>query len=67
MKYIYRIEKGDRFLCLKNFVMTNGQVAYIEGKIYTSDRDGYLPDESPEILHQMDGVKEFFDYFKLIE
>ena len=33
----YKIKKGDRFLCLEDYVMDDERISYSKGKIYKSD------------------------------
>lgn len=46
-----RIEKGDKFLCIKDVVMDNGVIEYYAGKTYVSEKDGCITNESGEIEH----------------
>lgn len=39
-----KIRKGDRFVCVKSVVMEDGEIAYNEGFVYTSERDGCITD-----------------------
>ncbi len=40
----YKIEKGDKFLCLEEYVMEDYSVAYTKGKEYVSEMDGKITD-----------------------
>ena len=43
----YLIKKGDTYKCIKDVNMSSdGRVEYVAGKIYTSEQDGCLTDES---------------------
>ena len=63
----YRIDKGDVFKCIKTFKMETGEKAYIKGKNYFSDVNGCITDDyENDVTHIMEGVEDFFEYFKLI-
>lgn len=62
----YKIKKGDRFLCLEDYVMDDERIAYSKGKIYKSDLDGRITDNEFDVLHEMDGQNDFFEYFQLV-
>jgi hypothetical protein len=62
----YKIEKGDRFLCLGNYVMDDDRIAYTKGKVYKSELDNSITDDDFDDTHRMDGQDDFFEYFKLI-
>lgn len=43
----YLIKKGDTYKCIKDVNMSSdGRIEYVAGKIYTSEQDGCLTDES---------------------
>ena len=49
----YLIKKGDTYKCIKTVNMSSdGRIEYVAGKIYTSEQDGCLTDES--------GIKEHY-------
>ena len=62
----YKIKKGDRFLCLEDYVMDDERIAYSKGKIYKSDLDGRITDNEFDVLHEMEGQNYFFEYFELV-
>jgi hypothetical protein len=62
----YKIEKGDRFLCLEDYEMEDGRVLYTKGNIYRSDADHRITDNENDIDHRMYGLDDFFEYFKYI-
>ena len=62
----YKIKKGDRFLCLEDYVMDDERIAYSKGKIYKSDLDGRITDNEFDVLHEMEGQNDFFEYFELV-
>ena len=62
----YKIKKGDKFLCLKDYVMDDERTAYTDGKTYTSEHDNMITDDSGDDEHRMYGQVDFFDYFKPI-
>ena len=64
----YTIKKGDKFLCLKDYVMVdNDEVAYVAGKTYTSEEDDCIKDEECTVEHDMSGQADFFEYFKPLQ
>ena len=62
----YKIKKGDRFLCLEDYVMDDERISYSKGKIYKSDLDGRITDNEFDVLHEMEGQNDFFEYFQLV-
>ena len=63
----YKIEKEDKFLCIKKFVMTYPKVKeYIKDVIQTSEINNCITDNSLDKKHFMDNQKDFFQYFKLV-
>lgn len=63
----YQIQKGDKFKCIKTFIMDVGEKAYNRGKEYLSEVKGCITDNQLEVYHYMDNVEGFFNHFKLIE
>ena len=47
------IKKGDKFKCIKDVIMDEdpSDIAYIKGKIYTSEEDGCITDERKSKTH----------------
>lgn len=62
----YKIKKGDRFICLEDYVMDDDRVAYTKGKIYKSELDDRITDDDFDVQHEMQGQIDFFEYFKLL-
>lgn len=62
----YRIEKGDRFKCIRTFGMEDGEVAYSRGKEYLSEVSSNITDNQHDTYHNMDSTEDFFKHFKLI-
>ena len=62
----YKIKKGDMFLCLEDYIMDDDRVAYTKGKTYLSELDNKITDDEFDVMHEMDGQDDFFDYFKLV-
>lgn len=50
-----KIRKGDKFLCIADYEMYSGDIAYISGKVYISELDGCITDIN------------FFEYFKRVK
>lgn len=62
----YKIKKGDKFLCLEDYEMDDERISYTKGKIYQSDLDGRITDNEFDVMHEMEGQNDFFEYFELI-
>ena len=62
----YKIKKGDKFLCLEDYIMDDDIVAYTKGKVYKSELDNRITDNDNDISHRMQGEVDFFEYFKLL-
>ena len=62
----YKIKKGDRFLCLENYIMDDDRVAYTKGLIYTSELDSRITDDDFDVFHEMNGQDDFFEYFSFV-
>lgn len=62
----YKIKKGDKFLCLEDYIMDDGRVAYTQGKVYQSELDNKITDNDFDIMHEMQGQDDFFEHFKLL-
>lgn len=62
----YKIKKGDRFLCLENYVMDDDRVVYTKGLVYLSELDNRITDDEFDVMHEMNGQEDFFEYFKLV-
>ena len=65
-KMEYKIKKGDKFLCLEDYIMDDDRVAYTKGKVYKSELDNRITDNDNDISHGMQGEVDFFEYFKLL-
>lgn len=52
------INKGDKFLCVRDFIMSDGTVAYERGKIYTSDESSCITDEQGNTGHIMKDTRD---------
>ncbi len=62
----YNIKKGDRFICLEDYIMDDDRIAYTKGKVYKSELDNRITDDDFDIQHEMQGQIDFFEYFKLL-
>ena len=62
----YNIKKGDRFICLEDYIMDDYRIAYTKGKVYKSELDNRITDNDFDIMHEMQGQDDFFEYFKLL-
>ncbi len=62
----YKITEGDEFLCIKDFKMENGWVAYYKGRTYKSERNNCITNESMDDGHIMANEDDFFKHFRLL-
>lgn len=62
----YTIEKGDKFLCLEDYIMQNGDIAYTKGVEYISEIGGCITDNVSNVGHRISVNKRFFKHFKII-
>lgn len=62
----YKIEKGDKFKCVKTFKMEGGEKAYVKGNIYISEKKNCITDELMDTNHNMQDLEDFFEHFKLV-
>lgn len=60
------IKKGQRFLCLKNYIMDNGSLAYKCGESYEASGKNTLPSLFDD-THYMFRDSEFKEHFKRIK
>lgn len=51
----YPIMEGDRFLCIKNYIMEDGEIAFSEGKEYESWYNNCILDNQKDSEHDMSG------------
>lgn len=58
------IKKGDKFKCIKDVIMNENSkdIAYVKGKIYTSEEDECITDDRGNIHHRWHG-DEINKYF----
>jgi hypothetical protein len=61
------IKKGQKFKCVKDYVMRGGEIAYKAGKNYKSEIDYCLTDEQEIKGHRMSLSTNFYEHFELIE
>lgn len=61
------IKAGQKFRCIKDVVMDNGDVEYREGCIYTSAIDGCITDDSGDAGHMWYDDIETWEHFELYE
>lgn len=59
-----KINKGDKFLCVKDFFMKDGSLAFKEGRIYVSTKNNCITNNWNNPDHYMDKCDEFSDHFK---
>lgn len=58
---------GDRFLCIKDVVMDNGEKAYVKGKTYVSDMVNCITDESGCINHYWGCLNDIIENFVKVD
>jgi len=58
-----KIKKGDKFVCIKDYVMEDGVIEFSKGVEYLSEKDGCLTDDHGDPDHQMNLEINFFDFF----
>ena len=58
------IKKGQKFKCIKDYVMRGGQIAYKADKNYKSDSDGCLTNEQSK-KHGMTLDADFYEHFEI--
>ncbi len=63
-----KVNKGKQYKCIKTAVMENGEIAYIKGNVYLSQRDGNITDERGLITHKWpdclsDEIEEYFEEY----
>ena len=65
-----QIRKGDVFECIQHVVMDIGDVSYIKGNTYASEKDGCITDEEHDENHewniQEDDEENWWNYFRRI-
>lgn len=65
-----QIHKGDVFECIQHVVMDIGDVSYIKGNTYASEKDGCITDEEHDENHgwniQEDDGENWWNYFRRI-
>lgn len=61
------IKAGQKFRCIKDVVMDNGDIDYREGRIYTSANDGCITDGSGDDRHMWPDDTETWEHFELYE
>jgi hypothetical protein len=60
------IKKGEKYLCLKDYVMDEGNTAFKVEFIYESLKEGSLKSEIDK-THKIYLDSEFYEHFKLVE
>lgn len=59
----YKIVEGDKFLCLKDFIMDDGEISYDKNNVYISHNDGCITDNEGDTTHGMEDLPDFFEHF----
>jgi hypothetical protein len=59
---------GDRYICIKDVIMTDKRITYIKNKIYTVHNkignNYYIINEQGSEKHSWSDDKEFYKYFQ---
>ena len=63
----YKIKEGDEFLCIKDYVMDSGAIAYRKGFHYKSEMYGCITNNDDDISHDMTNQDDFFEYFEILQ
>lgn len=61
---IMKIEKGNKFLCTKDVIMFDGDIAYKKGEVYRSDIDGCITNINRDESHGWTSDDAPHIYFK---
>lgn len=61
-----KIEKGNKFLCTKDVIMFDGDIAYKKGEIYQSVLDGCITDIQGDMGHRWTSDDDPHFYFKIL-
>lgn len=51
---------GERYLCIKDVVMSDGSIDYVKGRLYVSEMDECITDEEKCDSHRWDDTQEHF-------
>ena len=57
------INVNDEFVCIKDYIMDSGEIAYTKWFIYKSEKKGCITDNQKSIIHLMIGVDSEFDLY----
>ena len=57
------IKKGDKFLCVNNYIMDDKSIAYTKGKTYLSEMIDCITDDILDCYHDMIEEIDFSHYF----
>lgn len=60
------IKKGQKYLCIKDYLMDDGTLAYKSGEIYEASGKNTLPSIF-DSTHWMDRSDDFYDHFERIK
>lgn len=61
------IKAGQKFRCIKDVVMDSGEIDYVAGRIYTSDKSGCITDEEGCVGHMWSREDVPEEHFELYE
>ena len=61
------IKKGDRLLCIKDFVILFGEVRFTKGEYYSSEMDGCLTDDKGHNRSLSSHANELGRWFEKVE
>ena len=53
-----KVIKGKQYLCKQDVIMDDGELAYIKGRVYTSEHDDCITDEDGDSKHEWHGDSE---------
>ena len=59
----YKIKKGDKFLCISDFIMDDDTVAYTKDVKYLCEVNDCITDNERDTKHNMENQEDFFEFF----
>ena len=62
-----KLEKGEKYECIEDYVMDDGSIAYKKGKVYEMVSGFNLKDEQGNEHHGMGDERDFYFFFKKVE
>jgi hypothetical protein len=60
------IKKGDKYLCIKDYINYEDEICFEQENVYESLKDGTLPSKI-DVFHKMNDEEDFFEHFRQVE